>query len=123
MPTVTQIVAIGDFSDGSYLKGKKWTPIVDFDFNGNTSGDSVANVKVTGTFTDIEGNAGKPKNCTTNKAGQCSIYGKKRKYADKEGTDYSTFVLVSIVTADRTELNPKFEMIVTWIEDEKGTLY
>jgi len=48
--------------------------------------------------------------------------GKKRKYADKEGTDYSTFVLVSIVTADGTELNPKFETIVTWIDAEKGTL-
>jgi len=122
MPTVTQIVAIGDFSDGSYLRRKKWIPIVDFDFIAKTSGDSVANIKVKGTFTDIEGNAGKPKICTTNKAGQCSLYGKKIKYALKKGTDYSTFVLVSIVT-DRTELNPKFEMIVTWIEDEKGTLY
>jgi len=121
MPTVTQIVAIGKFLDESYLSGKKWTPIVAFDLDEATVGNSIANIKVTGTFTDIDGNAGKEKKCTTNEAGQCSIFGKKRKYAEKKGNDYSTFVLVSLISGG-TELNPKFVTTVTWIEAKQGTL-
>jgi len=121
MPTVTPIVVIGKFLDESYLNGKKWIPIMAFDLEGVEVGDSINDVKVTGTFSDNDGNAGKERKCTTNGAGQCSIYGKKRNFSGKKGIDYSDFVLVSL-SAGNTVLNPTFEVTVTWIEAEKGTL-
>jgi len=121
MPSVTQAVTIDKFLDGSYLSGKKWTPVMAFDLDGASVGEGIKDVKVTGTFTDNDGNAGKDKKCTTNAAGQCSIYGGKRNYSGKKGTDYSDFVLVSLISGN-TVLNPKFEVTVTWIEADKGTL-